>query len=271
MRLTPAGQDGSDEPFDLGFAEPSVAFESPSQNARLWSELWAQTHLFCPHCGAARIAKFPNNRPVADFHCAACAEEYELKAKNGRIGPKVADGAYGAKMARLASDTSPNLVVMGYDRKAFRVTDLFFVPKQFFVAEIIQARPPLSDTARRAGWIGSNILLGQVPDSGKVWFVRGGEAQPRERVLDQWRATLFLRRANPNARGWLIDVMKCVEDIARPAFTLEDIYAFEPRLAALYPGNHNVRPKIRQQLQVLRDGGYLEFLGGGRYRRRAMA
>ena len=48
--------------------------------------------------------------------------------------------------------------------------------------------------------------------------------------------------------------MKCVEDIARPAFTLDDIYAFEPRLAALYPGNHNVRPKIRQQRQVLTDG-----------------
>ena len=29
-----------------------------------------------------------------------------------------------------------------------------------------------------------------------------------------------------------------------------------------------IRDKIRQQLQVLRDLGFLEFLGGGRYRRR---
>ena len=28
----------------------------------------------------------------------------------------------------------------------------------------------------------------------------------------------------------------------------------------------NVRPKIRQQLQALRDHGWLEVLGGGRYR-----
>jgi hypothetical protein len=28
----------------------------------------------------------------------------------------------------------------------------------------------------------------------------------------------------------------------------------------------DVRDKIRQQLQVLRDMGFLEFLGGGRYR-----
>ena len=39
--------------------------------------------------------------------------------------------------------------------------------------------------------------------------------------------------------------------------------------ARLYPANHNVRPKIRQQLQVLRDRGWLEFVGRGRYRVRA--
>jgi type II restriction enzyme len=48
---------------------------------------------------------------------------------------------------------------------------------------------------------------------------------------------------------------------------LADVYAFEPRLAALYPGNSHVRPKIRQQLQVLRDKGWLAFNGRGTYRR----
>jgi type II restriction enzyme len=62
--------------------------------------------------------------------------------------------------------------------------------------------------------------------------------------------------------------MKAVEAIGRAEFELTDVYAFEARLSALYPSNNNVRPKIRQQLQVLRDHGYLEFLGGGRYRRR---
>lgn len=40
-------------------------------------------------------------------------------------------------------------------------------------------------------------------------------------------------------------------------------------LTILYPGNNNVRPKIRQQLQVLRDRGWLEFNGRGVYRRTA--
>ena len=172
----------------------------------------------------------------------------------------MADGAYGAKLLRLASDTSPNLMLMNYDLARFAVTDLFFVPKQFFTSAIIEARPPLAATARRAGWVGSRIVLQGVPESGKVWFVRGGAALDRGAVLAQWRSTLFLRDAGVGARGWLIEVMKCVELIGRDAFTLDDVYAFEDRLKALYPGNNNIRPKIRQQLQVLRDRGWLEFI-----------
>jgi len=267
MRLKPPGPGATDD-FHLGFAEPETAFVSASQNARLWTEAWVHARLFCPNCGAARIARYPNNQPFADFFCEACREDYELKSSKRPFGPKVTDGAYATMCARIASPANPNLVFMNYDVARFGVTDLFFVPKQFLVREIIQQRPPLKPTARRAGWVGCNILLGRVPDSGKVWFVRGGEAAPRDAVLEQWRSTLFLRQRPLAARGWLIEVMKCVEDIALPAFTLDDVYAYEPRLAALYPGNNNVRPKIRQQLQVLRDARYLEFVGRGRYRRR---
>jgi len=35
--------------------------------------------------------------------------------------------------------------------------------------------------------------------------------------------------------------------------------------ARLHPGNHHVREKIRQRLQVLRDLGLLEFHGDGHY------
>ena len=258
----------ADEPFDLGFEEAAARYRSGSQSARVWTEQWVAAHLFCPNCGAARIARYAANRPLADFHCETCREEFELKSQRGRFGPKVADGAYGAKLKRLASDTSPNLVLMNYDLARFAVTDLFFVPKHFFVREIIEERPPLKPTARRAGWVGSNILLREVPASGKVWLVRAGEVAPREQVLAQWRSTLFLREAGQAARGWLIEVMKCVDLIGRESFTLDDVYAFEDRLQAVYPGNNNVRPKVRQQLQVLRDRGYLEFLGKGRYRTR---
>ncbi|MET3779846.1 hypothetical protein ABIC32_000476 [Brevundimonas sp. 1080] len=61
--------------------------------------------------------------------------------------------------------------------------------------------------------------------------------------------------------------MKTVEAIGKPEFTLDDVYAREAPLAALYPANYNVRAKIRQQLQVLRDQGWWAFDGRGTYRR----
>ena len=256
-----------DENLNLGFAEEDAApYDSGSQNARVWTEQWVGAHLFCPNCGAPRISRFPGNRKVADFYCAACAEEFELKSQKGRFGPRALDGAYGAMRERLAASNNPNFLFMNYHLAQRRVTDLFFVPKHFFTLGVIQERKPLGAGAKRAGWVGCNILLSKVPDSGKIFFVRGGEVAPRSLVLEQWRATLFLRQQGMAARGWLIEVMKCVEAVGYSAFTLDDIYAFEDRLQAIYPGNQNVRPKIRQQLQVLRDQGYLNFVGRGRYR-----
>lgn len=140
------------------------------------------------------------------------------------------------------------------------------VPKHFFTAEIIEARKPLGAHARRAGWQGSHIRLDAVPLSGKIALVRDSILVPKETVLKAWRETLFLREEGLAARGWLIDVMRCVEEIGRAEFRLEDVYAFEARLSRIYPDNRNVRPKIRQQLQVLRDHGWLMFEGRGRYR-----
>ena len=76
-----------------------------------------------------------------------------------------------------------------------------------------------------------------------------------------------MRDASLNARGWLLAVMRAVEAVGRPEFTLDEVYAHEAALSALYPDNNNVRPKIRQQLQVLRDRGWLPFNGRGTYRR----
>ena len=256
-----------DEAWSLGFAETATVFESASQNARVWTEGWVAAWCFCPSCGAQRLDPLPTNNKVGDFRCETCTEEYELKAQKGRFGAKVVDGAFGAMTARLAASNSPNLMLMNYDVARRSVTDLIVVPKHFFVPEIIERRKPLAATARRAGWVGCNILLGQVPDAGKIILLNGGHQTPRAEVLEQWRKTLFLREEPVATRGWLIEVMKCVELIGRPEFTLDDVYAYEGRLSVIYPDNNNVRPKIRQQLQLLRDAGYLAFEGRGRYRR----
>jgi type II restriction enzyme len=259
----------SPDTMSLGFEETQSPYTSGSQSARAWTEQWVRTWAYCPNCGAASITPFPNNRPVADFHCSACREEYELKSQKTRFGDKVLDGAFKAKCERLAADNNPNLFLMNYDYKQLSVTNPFVVPKHFFVREIIEERKPLPSTARRAGWIGSKILLNQIPQSGKIFIVRDGKIESKKSVLDQWSKTLFLRDQPQDARGWLIEVMKCVDAIGKNEFQIEDVYAFENRLSLLYPGNKNVRPKIRQQLQYLRDRGYLDFLSRGYYRLRS--
>lgn len=149
--------------------------------------------------------------------------------------------------------------------------NLAVIPKHFFVPEIIEARKPLAPTARRAGWVGCNISLSRVPEIGKIVVVRDGVLESKDVVLANWKRTCFLRNESVAARGWLIEVMKCVEDIGRQQFELSDVYAFEGRLRTLYPENQHVREKMRQQLQVLRDAGFIEFLGRGHYRRRLTA
>ena len=62
--------------------------------------------------------------------------------------------------------------------------------------------------------------------------------------------------------------MRCVASIGKREFTLDEVYAFDLHLGELYPGNQNVRPKIRQQLQYLRDRGFIEFVSRGNYRLR---
>ena len=252
--------------FSLGFAEAPAHFESPSQKARVWTEQWVHGALFCPNCGARRFERFAANREAADFYCAACDEQFELKSQKGRFGRKVVDGAYAAVTRRIAASNNPNLILLSYDLAAFGVTDVQVVPKHFFVQEIVEQRKPLAPTARRAGWVGCNILLDRVPAAGRIFMVRERAITPKEAVLEQWRETLFLRDQSLAARGWLVEVMKTVEAIGRREFTLADVYTQEARLQALFPANHNVRPKIRQQLQVLRDQGFLTFIGQGRYR-----
>jgi type II restriction enzyme len=70
-----------------------------------------------------------------------------------------------------------------------------------------------------------------------VFVIRERELISKANVLEQWRSTLFLRGKGLDARGWLIEVMRCVDRIGQAAFTLDDVYAYEAHLSALYPSN----------------------------------
>ena len=136
------------------------------------------------------------------------------------------------------------------------------------VSKSSKRRKPLAASARRAGWVGCNILIDKVPKAGRIDLVTNRIAVPKDTVIDRWAKTQFLRGKSLATKGWVLDVLNCVEKIGAAEFTLAEVYAFENYLGEMHPENNNVRPKIRQQLQVLRDAGVLEFLGRGRYRLR---
>jgi type II restriction enzyme len=95
----------------------------------------------------------------------------------------------------------------------------------------------------------------------------GIPSEPR-RVREAYGRLKPLQKVGVRERGWTLDVLRAVESIRKKEFSLPEIYAFEDQLQQLHPDNRHVRPKIRQQLQILRDKGLLEFLGGGTYRLR---
>lgn len=251
-----------------GFSETRAEFTSASQVARVDTEAWAGTNMFCPNCGSAKLVQHTANKPVADFYCSACGADFELKSQSRAFGRKVVDGAYETKIERLLSDTSPNLILLHYDKTHRRVQNLSVVPNFLFAPSVIEKRKPLSPTAKRAGWVGSNILLHRIPVSGRISVVSGGVIRDRNEVLQEWDRLRFFENRIGDARGWLLEVTRCVDQIGHSEFSLAEIYAFENELSAIFPKNRNIRPKIRQQLQLLRDAGYLAFLGKGRYRKK---
>lgn len=70
-----------------------------------------------------------------------------------------------------------------------------------------------------------------------------------------------------DSRGWIIDILNCVDRIQGNDFTLEQVYAFENQLKLKHPENNHIKDKIRQQLQYLRDKGILEFTSRGNYKK----
>ena len=69
-------------------------------------------------------------------------------------------------------------------------------------------------------------------------------------------------------RGWRRLTVEGVLDMSGEHFTLTEFYELcEARGAKRFPTNTRIKPKLRQQLQDLRDRGYVMFLGSGRYRR----
>jgi type II restriction enzyme len=245
-------------------ADLAAGYRAGTQRARVVSEAWCVSEVFCPACDSLHLTQSKTNTKAIDFTCSSCDELFQLKSMRKLNPNKIPDAGYEAMIAAIRSDRNPNLFVMQYS-SAWLVQNLMIVPKAFFTESVIERRKPLSAQARRAGWIGCNILLGQIPPDGKINIVSCGVPVPPETVRGNFARVRSLSRLPTSLRGWTIDVLNVIRCLGKQRFELAEVYAFDHQLQALHPGNRNVRSKIRQQLQVLRDVGLLEFSRRGEY------
>lgn len=240
-------------------------YRSNSQKIRIMSENWLVNNAYCVKCGY-KLKHFENNKPVGDLYCEKCKEEFELKSNKSKLGKKIVDGAYYTMMEKIDNEEIPNFFYLNYSLQSYKVNNLIIIPKHYFTKEIIIKRQPLSQTARRAGWIGCNIDVSSIPESGKLYLVKNGQEENKNIVIDKFNSMLFLRKSKGKLKVWLLDILKCIELLDKKEFYLHDLYSFEALLKIKHPENNNIQAKIRQQLQILRDYGYLSFIKRGKYR-----
>lgn len=210
----------------------------------------------------------PHNTAAIDYVCASCKSPFQLKSQSRAFGARIVDSAYSKMKLAIVEDRTPNLYVLQYDPSAWHVQALIVIPRFAFTLSALECRKPLAPTARRAGWVGCNIRLDKIPSDARIPIIREGHILPSRNVRHAYDRLRSLQNLNPEKRGWTLDVLQSVRSLGREEFTLQEVYANAGALAKLHPRNLHVRDKIRQQLQVLRDLGLIEFRAPGAYKLR---
>jgi type II restriction enzyme len=160
-------------------------YNSPAQRARVITEGWAASNLFCPNCPSPELAATPGNTQAIDYRCPRCDQPFQLKGSRVRrdaegsgrqssiFGAKIVDAAWEAMMQAIREDRTPNLFVLHYSvddscrasapladsriqrqperlpYNVWMVRSLILVPHFVFTASAVEKRKPLAATARR--------------------------------------------------------------------------------------------------------------------------
>jgi type II restriction enzyme len=241
-------------------------YKSAPQRTRVITEAWGKENLYCVNCDASQLQPYKANNPASDYLCDFCNSRFQLKSQGRPFGNRIQDAAYAAMLEAIERDETPNLLALHYNPEKWTVTTLVLIPRFAFSASAIIPREPLRAGARRHGWVGCYISLAEVPPDARIPVVQGGKIIPPREVRRAYERLKPLARLDTKQRGWTLDVWNIVRRIGKRHFTLSELYAFEAHFKALHPNNRHIRAKVRQQLQVLRDLGFLDFRGGGEYR-----
>src|SRR5216684_6064536 len=156
-------------------------YKSASQRARVGTESWGSSNFFCSSCESPRLEEVARNTAAIDFVCPICNSTFQLKSQSKPIGAKIVDAAYSEMKRAILEDRTPNLFVLHYDLNTWAVRTVLLVPHFAFTLSTLERRKPLAPTARRAGWVGCNILLDKTPVHARISVVSEGSLHtPRE-------------------------------------------------------------------------------------------
>ncbi len=244
-------------------------FRSRSKQVRVVTEAWFGSQAYCLACKSDYLTTSKPNAIARDFVCSICCQSYELKSSERVEGKKVVDGAYTTMLERIRGLDAPVLVLLKYIRSLpnlpWMIDRLIAVHPVFLTDAVIEPRTPLSPNAKRAGWQGCSLRMDRIPPDGRLVIVSGGKIADPDQVRALYRASQPLKSISPDARGWTNMVLRMVRDINKPIFNLTDAYTRRELLEEAFPNSNRIDAKIRQQLQVLRDLGYIRFLSRGTY------
>ena len=219
----------------------------------------------------ARIATLPAldssvaNTPAIDFQCPKCVATYQLKAQSSAFSRRIVDAAYSTMVRAIMENRTPNLFAMHYGVSDWVVENVILIPHFAFPLSAIEKTKAAgrNSSSRRLGRMQHPAALNSV--DARITIISDGKLVAPAAVRAQYARIRPLAKLDAKQRGWTLDVLNIVRSLGKPTFNLAEIYRSEDKLAHLHPANRHVRDKIRQQLQVLRDLGILEFLRPGEY------
>ena len=99
-------------------------------------------------------------------------------------------------------------------------------------------------------------MLKEIPIDGKISIIYERKTLSPESVREGYNRFRFLSEKKYDVRGWTADVLKIIRELGKAEFALNEVYAYDEQLQKFHPENKHIRPKIRQQLQILRTRAF---------------
>ena len=212
-----------------GDASLGDGYTSASQRARVVTEAWIKHHGYCLACESDKLLPTASNTQARDFECDRCGQPYELKSSSSPFARKVTDGGYASIMRRIQTSTVPSFLLLQYTA-TWSLASLCAIHHVLITPAAIERRKALALTARRAGWVGCNIILSGIPPEGRIPLIIGGTAVPKHESRRRFASIERLSGLSASGRGWAAAVLRLLHGLGKEKFSTDDAYSLEPEL-----------------------------------------